>query len=91
MRARGCRYLWLGHQWLAFVLVVFVIFGGLLFAGAEPGNQEEVQEGWLRLFDGTMSGWNASGGEWQTKDNVLTSDMAFTRRIWLAVRKAATG
>jgi hypothetical protein len=76
MRVRDRR-----HQWLAVVFVVLVISGKFFFAHAEPGNQEEAQEGWLRLFDGTMSGWNASGGEWQTKDNVLTSDMAFTRRI----------
>lgn len=69
------------HQWLSMVLIALVIGGSALYAGAEPANQDEAQEGWLRLFDGTMSGWNASGGEWQTKDNMLTSDMAFTRRI----------
>lgn len=69
------------YQWLALVLVALVVCCGTFFAGAEPGSQDEAQEGWLRLFDGTMSGWNASGGEWQTKDNILTSDMAFTRRI----------
>jgi predicted component of type VI protein secretion system len=69
------------HQWLAVGLFTLAMGHCVFFASAESLSQEEIQSGWLHLFDGTMSGWTASGGEWQTKDNMLSSDMSFSRRI----------
>lgn len=65
------------------VLAASILFcyKGVIFP--EPLTPAEAEEGWLRLFDGTLTGWNASGN-WQAKDDVLASDLADTRSIFTA-------
>jgi hypothetical protein len=67
-------------KWPAVFIVASVLAFCSVFVAADSLTPAEMQDGWLRLFDGSLYGWNASG-DWQAKDDVLTSDMGFTRRI----------
>lgn len=69
---------------LGSLLVVFamtgMMAGGVLSAFANSLPSSELQSGWLRLFDGSLRGWETTGN-WQTKDGVLISDMRYSRTI----------
>jgi len=75
------------ERWKKWPGIAALVIGILLCSKyslfSEPLTPAEAEEGWLRLFDGTLTGWNANGN-WQTKEEVLTSDMGDTRSIFTA-------
>ncbi|HZU10986.1 MAG TPA: family 16 glycoside hydrolase [Pseudacidobacterium sp.] len=79
MRARERWKKWPGIA----ALVIGILLCSKYSLFSEPLTPAEAEEGWLRLFDGTLTGWNANGN-WQTKEEVLTSDMGDTRSIFTA-------
>jgi|SRR5579885_267168 hypothetical protein len=79
MRARERWKSWPGI--ILLILGISICCKYSLFS--EPLTPTEAEEGWLRLYDGTLTGWSANGN-WQTKEDALTSDMGDTRSIFTA-------
>src|SRR5579885_2861198 len=69
MRARERWKSWPGI--ILLILGISICCKYSLFS--EPLTPTEAEEGWLRLYDGTLTGWSANGN-WQTKEDALTSE-----------------